>query len=214
MRPPLPTATSPQPRVFNYSLDWRFLLPAAEPWEIGVLFEENADFSQTLEHVGIPASQQLSFSELHDRKNDAFQLLVMPFGLSAGGVTVGHDLRVEFYLSIRRVIGSGGYILIGFNNILNLRPSTQTIYQASTPERMAAELRQAGFQSVKIYGAMPNLRVPEYIFDLDPQAVDFAFRNRFRRKPAVLQVLRVLARTIGFQGIRKFLPCYFAIAAA
>jgi hypothetical protein len=205
---------APQPRVFNYSLDWRFLLPAAEPPAIGVLFEENADFSQTLEQVGIPASQQLSFSELPDRKNDAFQLLVMPFGLSAGGAAARHAHRIEFFLSVRRVIDPGGHVLVGFNNILNLRPRAQTIYQASTPQHMTGELLQAGFQSVKIYGAMPNLRIPEYIFDLDPRAVDFALRNRFRRKPAVLQALRLLAGTIGFQRIRKFLPCYFAVAAA
>ena len=68
--------------------------------------------------------------------------------------------------------------------------------------------------SVKMYGAMPDLRIPEYIFDLDPRALDFAARNRFRRKPAVLQGLRVLAATIGLQRITNFLPCYFAVATA
>ena len=214
MRHPPPTVTSPQPRIFNYSLDWRFLLPLAEPQKICLLLEENPDFSQTLEQVGIRVSQQLSLSELRDHKTDPFHLLVMPFGLPAGWAGSRYEDRVEFYFSIRRSIESGGQLLVGFNNILNFRATPQNAYQTSTPRRLARELGQAGFKSVKMYGAMPTLRIPEYIFDLDPRALDFAMRNRFRRKPAVLQALRVLAATPGLQRITNFLPCYFAVAAA
>ena len=209
-----PTATSSQPRVFHYSLDWRFLLPLAEPQKICLLVEENLDFSQTLEQVGIHVSQQLSLSELRDHKNGRFQLMVMPFGLPAGWAGSRHQDRVEFYFSIGRFIDSGGQLLVGFNNALNFRAKSRDKYQTSTPGRLARELGQAGFMSVKLYGAMPNLRIPEYIFDFDPLALDFAARNRFRRKPAVLQALRVLAATIGLQSITNFLPCYFAAAAA
>ncbi|HEY9528162.1 MAG TPA: hypothetical protein VIR02_13800 [Anaerolineales bacterium] len=214
MRHPPPTATSPKPRVFNYSLDWRFLLPVAQPQKICLLLEENLDFSQTLEQVGIHVSQQRSLSELRDRKDDRFQLLVMPFGLPTAWAGSRHQDRVEFYVSIRRFIDSGGHLLVGFNNILNFSAKPQNIYQTSTPRRLAGELGQADFKSVKMYGAMPNLRIPEYLFDLDSRALDFAARNRFRRKPAVLQALRVLSATIGLQRITNFLPCYFAVAAA
>ena len=173
MRHPPQTATSPQPRVFNYSLDWRFLLPLAEPQKICLLLEENLDFSQTLEQVGIRVSQQLSLSELRDRtKQHLFHLLVMPFGLPAGWAGSRHEDRVEFYFSIRRFLDSGGHLLVGFNNVLNFRAKSQNTYQTSTPRRLAGELGQAGFKSVKMYGAMPNLRIPEYIFDLDPRALD------------------------------------------
>jgi hypothetical protein len=214
MRHSPPTATSLPPRIFHYSLDWRFLLPLAEPRKLCLLLEENLDFSQTLEQVGIHVSQQLSLSALRDRKDDRFQLLVMPFGLPTAWAGSRHQDRVEFYISIRRFIDSDGHLLIGFNNILNFRAKSQNIYQTSTPHRLAGELGQAGFKSVKLYGAMPNLRIPEYIFDLDPRALDFAARNRFRRKPAVMQALRLLAATIGLQRITSFLPCYFAVAAA
>src|SRR5512139_3442656 len=115
MRHPPQTAASPQPHVFNYSLDWRFLLPLAEPRKTCLLFDENLDFSQTLEEVGIRVSQQLSLSELRDHKNDRFQLLVMPFGVPAGWAGSNQGERVEFYLSIRRFIDSGGHLLVGFN---------------------------------------------------------------------------------------------------
>ena len=211
---PPQTVTTPQPRDFHDSLDWRFLLPMAEPRKTCLLFEENADFSQTLEQVGIRDSRQLSFSELRDHKNESFQLLVMPFGLPAGWVGPGRQDRVQFYVSIRGFIDSGGHLLVGFNNVLNLRATSQALYRASTPGRIAGELGQAGFKSVKIYGAMPNLRIPEYFFDLDPRVIRYALGNRFRRKPAVLQALRLIAGTIGWGRISNFLPCYFAVAAA
>jgi hypothetical protein len=211
--PPL-TVTTPQPRVFRYSLDWRFLLPMAEPRNTCLLFEEDADFSQALEQVGIRDSQQLSFSELQDHNNESFQLLVMPFGLPTGRVGAGREDRVQFYGSIRGFIDSGGHLLVGFNNVLNWRATPQALYRASTPSRIAGELGQAGFKSVKIYGAMPNLRIPEYLFDLDPRVIQYAIGNRFGRKPAVLQALRLIAGTIGWKRISNFLPCYFAVAAA
>ena len=92
----------------------------AEPQKTCLLFEENADFSQTLEQVGLRVSQQLSFSELRDHKNESFQLLVMPFGLPAGWGGPGREDRVQFYVSIQRFLDSGGHLLVGFNNALNL----------------------------------------------------------------------------------------------
>lgn len=214
MELPPQTATTPQPRDFHYSLDWRFLLPMEKSRKICILFEENADFSQTLEQVGIGDSQQISFTELRYHKNESFPLLVMPFGLPAGRVGPGREDRVQFYVSIRGFIDSGGHLLVGFNNVLNLRATPPALYRASTPSRITGELGQAGFKSVKIYGAMPNLRIPEYLFDLDPRVIHYALGNRFRRKPAVLQALRLIAGTIGWKRISNFLPCYFVVAAA
>ena len=202
--------TTPPPRVFNYSLDWRFLLPTSDPKNVFLVFEEDIDFRQTLERVGIHAAQQLSFTDLQDCKRDRFPVLVLPFGLP---MRVEAD-QVEFYFSLRGYIESGGYLLVGFNNVLNLRARSQTKYQSSTPHRVARELMQAGFTSVKIYGAMPNLSIPEYMFDLEPRTVRFAFLNRFRRKPAVLKALRFLRGATSWKRISKFLPCYFAVGTA
>lgn len=203
-----------QPRIFHYSLDWRFLLPLADVKKICLLVEEGEDFRQTLEHVGIDTSQQLSFADLRQRKSNDAQSFVIPFGLPVDWAGRKYKDQVEFYFSVRRLITSGGYLLVGFNNVWNLRANSQAKSYACTPRRMAAQLKQAGFQSIKMFGAMPNLAIPEYIFDLDPQAVQFALRNRFRRKPAVLRPLGVLAGTIGLKRISNFLPCYFAVASA
>ena len=207
-------ATSPQPRVFNFSLDWRFLLPMADPGKVRLLVQADTDFSETLEQVGIHASQQLSFSELRQDKTKDVQSFVMPFGLPVGWVGAKHEDQVVFFSSVRGRIAPDGYLLVGFNNVWNLRVHSKSKHHPSTPRRVTAQLKQAGFRSVSLFGAMPNLAIPEYVFDLDSQAIQFALRNRFRRKPAALQILRALEGTIGLKRISKFLPCYFAVATA
>lgn len=204
-------ATAPPPRVFNYSLDWRFLLPMADPKRVCLVFEDDADFSETLERVGIQAGQRLSLSDLQRPKNDSFQLLAMPFGLPTGWAGPSHKERVDFFFSVRRFLGPEGYLLVGFRNALNPFFRSQTSYCSSTPRGMAHELKQAGFKSVKFFGAMPDLQIPEYIFGLEPGGIQFALQNRFRRKPAFSGVLRALAGGIGWKGLSNFLPCYFAL---
>ena len=212
---PLPQiVASASPRVFHYSLDWRFLLPVADLNKGCFLFEEDIDFSQTLEHVGIHTSQQLSFSDFKSRNSNSFPFLAMPFGLPIGWVGAQNADRVEFYSSIRRFIELGGYLLVGFNNSLNWRAHHGAKYHSSTPQRATNELIQAGFKSVEIFGAMPDLQIPEYIFELDPRTLRFALQNRFRRKPAALRVLHVLSGILGWKSLSYFLPCYFAVATA
>ena len=202
----------PPPPLFHYSLDWRFLLPLTDPKKIRVLVEEDRDFSLALEQVGIGALQQLSFSELKQNTKHDAQSIVLPFGIPARWVTAKPEDQVEFYRSLRRFISSDGCLLVGFNNIWNLPAHSQKKYYPGTPRRILAQLRQAGFPSVMMFGSMSNLAVPEYIFDLDARTIQFALQNRFRRKPAILGALRVLSLAIGSRRIADFLPCYFAVA--
>lgn len=202
------------PRVFRYSLDWRFLLPTEKAEAVTFLLEENEEFRQALAQVGMSPSRQLSFSEFRQTKISEIQSLVLPFGLPTKWVGANDRDQVEFYSSARRLIASDGYLLVGFNNIWNVRKSSRATYHASTPRRMVTQLKHAGFSSSKIFGAMPNLSIPEYIFDLHPPTIQFALQNRFRRKPSLVRALRVLSGVIGFARISHFLPCYFAVAAA
>lgn len=205
-------ALSSQPQVFRYSLDWRFLLPIADVSGVYVLFEGDADFSHTLERVGIRVSNQLSFSTLRQHKDGQIGSLALPFGPSLKHVGADPDNEAEFYSYCRSLIIPGGRLLVGFDNILKLRADPESKYYSSTPARMVQRLNRAGFQSNKIFGVLSNLRIPETIFDLDSRAIHLALQNRFRRKPALLYALRVLAGTIGTARISNFLPSYFAVA--
>jgi hypothetical protein len=201
-----------QPQTFRYSLDWRFLLPMGDERDIYVLFEQDADFSQTLEQVGIPAANQLSFAEFRLNKKSNIPLLVMPFGLPVGQVGADNKEQADFYSACQRSMASDGHLLIGFNNTWYFRANTPLKYFSSTPRRITFQLKQAGFRSIKLFGAMPNLNIPEYIFDLESQAIYFALKYRFRRKPVLLNALHMLSKTIGIAPISNFLPCYFIVA--
>lgn len=184
-----------------------------DPKDVCILFEQDIDFSQTLEHIGIGASQQLSIAGLHTRKHNSFSILAMPLGLPSKVGTKQGD-RVAFYSFLRNQLDPNGYLLLGFNNALNLSAGSQANYQRSSPHQIVRDLEQAGFTAVKLYGAIPGLQIPEYIFDLDPRAVRFALQNRFRRKPSILRALRFLDGTVGWRRMSNFLPCYFAVGSA
>jgi hypothetical protein len=208
MQTPLQHGRSPQPRVFRHSLDWRFLLPMAEEKNAHILFEHDADFSQALAQVGIQPAQQLDFAEFRESKLSNLPLLVMPFGLPRGAEPI------EFFSAIRLQMAAGGTLLVGFKNAWYVRGRAASRYFSSTPRRLTYQLKQSGFSSPRMFGAMKNLSIPEYIFDLEPRAVYFALQYRFRRKPVLLTALRTLAGTIGPTRLSDFLPCYFAIANA
>ena len=201
----------PQPRVFHYSLDWRFLLPIAKPQEIYVLAAEGDEFHQTLEQVGIASLQQLSLVDLRQSSRHDLQTVVMPFGVASSWVTPDLEDQVKVYSTVRNLLATQGRLLVGFNNVWGPR-GTQAKYYPSTPRRIRVQLNQAGFTSVQLHGVMPNLDIPQYIFGLEPRSIHFALQNRFRRKPAILRALRLVAASIGMLRVSNFLPCYFAVA--
>src|ERR1044071_8509809 len=113
----------PQPRVFNHSLDWRFLLPLSSPEKTFVFFEDDFDFGQTLEQVGIPASNQLSFLDVEQKEKREAASLVFPFGLPARWVGREQADQIGFFRSMRQLIGDRGNLLMGFNNSWSYRPN-------------------------------------------------------------------------------------------
>ena len=203
---------SSPPRVFHYSLDWRFLLPLADVGKIRVVIEEDIDFSEALVRVGIPISNQISFSDVKQASKDDIESLVLPFGLPVRWVSVQLKDQIEFYRSIRHFICPSGHLLVGFENRWGAH--SNTTYHPSTPRRVTNQLTQAGFRSIKIFGAMPSLRIPEYIFDLNNQPMYFVMQHRFRRKAALVRALQIVSRTMGVSRLSGFLPCYFAVAVA
>jgi hypothetical protein len=195
-----------QPRVFNYSLDWRFLLPISNPDKVFVFFEEDLDFCQTLEQAGIPVSNQLSFLDIQQNPYKEAGSIVVPFGLPVHWVSGEPSDQIEFLRSMRKLMGEHGHLLVGFNNSWGNRSKAQTKYYFSTPRRMTSQLQEAGFKTIKVFGVISNLNIPEYIFDLNARPMAFALQHRFRGKPALLNLLQLLSRTIGMTHIFDFLP--------
>jgi hypothetical protein len=145
-----------------------------------------------------------------DRGSTA-QAFVFPFGLPVRWVSARPRAQIRFYRSVREQIGPGGYLMLGFDNSRALH--SDAAYHASTPARVVDRLDQAGFKAIRVLGAMPDLRVPEYIFELDAQSLRFVLMHRFRRKSVLLNVIKILMRTAGPIRLSGFLPCYFAVAS-
>ena len=198
-----------EPRIFRYSLDWRFLLPLSNPDRLFIIFENERDFCQTLEHVGIPVSNQFSFLDIERKPQKEAGSFVFPFGLSVNWVSAEPVDQIEFFRSMRTLMGEHGNLLVGFNNAAVNRSRTPTKYYASTPQRMTSQLQKAGFQAIRVFGAIPNLNIPEYMFDLDGRSLSFALQHRFKRKPILLHLLQLFSYAAGVTRLFDLLPCYF-----
>lgn len=201
-----------QPRVFRYSLDWRFLLPLSEADKTFVFFEDDPDFSQTLEQVGIPVSNQLSLLDIERKEKSATASFVFPFGLPVRWVGQEQADQIEFFRSMRTLMGDTGNLLVGLNNVWNYRSNPRTKYHSSTSRRMTSQLKEAGFKVIKVFGVIPTLSIPEYIFDLKAQPIYFVLQHRFKRKPILYHLLQLLSHTIGPALVSDILPCYFIVA--
>jgi len=201
-----------QPRVFRYSLDWRFLLPLSDPNKTFVFFEDDPDFGQTLEQVGIPLSNQLSLLDIEGKEKSNTACVVFPFGLPVRWVGQEPADQIEFFRSMRMLIGDSGNLLVGFNNVWNSSSNPRTKYHYSSSRRMTSQLRKADFKIIKVFGVIPTLSIPEYIFDLNNQTIYFALQHRFKRKPVLHYLLQLLSRTIGPTLVSDILPCYFVVA--
>jgi hypothetical protein len=194
------------PKVYRYSLDWRFFLPETNVQRVHVFFADDDEFSQALDKVGIPRANQHTFAALTSNAEIEVPSMVFPFGIPRAEDPIG------FLHTCRRWIEPGGCLMIGFNNTLYRRgPSS---YQAARPRRLLAQLGKAGFQNIRMWGVMSRLSIPEYIFDLNLESIQFAFAHRFRRKRLVQQTLLALAQAVGPARISDYLPCYLAVAVA
>jgi hypothetical protein len=202
----------PAQRVFNNSLDWRFLLPSSNVSETFVFFEDDLDFSQTLERVGIPVSNQGSFLDVAQQEKTDSASFVFPFGLPVRWVGKEQAEQIEFFHSISHLIGNTGTLLVGFNNSWGYRSDLQPKYHSSAPRRLVSQLQKAGFKMINVRGVIPTLRVPEYIFDLNSQTIHFALQHRFKRKPLISNLLQLISRAAGLVSLSDFLPCYFVLA--
>jgi len=202
------TRQSP-PRVFHYSLDWRFLLPLSSLEKTFVFFEEDGEFSQTLEQVGIPAANHLSFLDIGQRETPEAATFSLPFGVPLRWVAKDPEDQVEFFRSLRMAMGDHGSLLVGFRNSWNNRSGGSSKYYTSTPRQMIVHLQKAGFKAMTVFGAIPDLAISEYIFELNNSTMNFALQHRFKRKALAVTLLKLLSYTLGAKRLATFMPCYF-----
>ncbi len=186
MQPKYRSEISFQRSLPNSSADWRFLLPITESSRVLIIGGEHDDFTELFGKMGVSAVTWLRGLLPADSENNnknsgqsKFDIVAIPFGFRSDKLT--HE--VDVHQMIRQLMRPGGTILIGFSNRLGLfRRGFQSNSYYSTPWRMIHKLRLAGYSQIDLYGAMPNLETPEYIFPLRTQLLSFTLQHRYRYK--------------------------------
>lgn len=200
MQPKYESDLSFQSSLPNSSADWRFLLPITESSRILIIGGEYDGFSELFSKIGVLEVTWLCSSLLANSENKnvehskfdaianlatqsfpskSFDMVVVPFGFPGGRLTDEADV----FQMIRRLMRPNGTMLIGFSNIFGLfRRGEQSDSCYSTPWQMIRKLRSAGYSQIDIYGAMPSLVSPEYIFPLKAHLLSFTLQHRYRYK--------------------------------
>jgi len=217
----------------SYSADWRFLLPIAEGSQVLIVGGEHDDFTQFFSKIGVSTTTWLcgssSFWDERTRRDNidrgasaladlsaspfppaSFDIVAIPFGFSSRN-SAGRQHDIEAYQTVRRLIRPGGTLLVGFSNIWGIRRRFRPESYYSTPWRIIRRLRHTGYSSIDLYGVMPNLNIPEYIFPLTTQALGFTLQHRYRYKlPA--NFLRWFSNSLIVSVFSKLLSGYFVVA--
>lgn len=217
-----------------FSVDWRFLLPVRAQARILILTETGDDFSDHFAGLGIevvsthlPGVQSRGDAPMGEHEAvesgrrlvthpadepleaASFDAVVLPFGLpeALSGSSPGSDPLS----GLRRLLRSGGVLLLGFSNRWGLLGRGQRAGIPMSPASMRRRLRAAGFGGFREYGAAPNLERPAYIMPLKNPPLQFFLRHRLLGR-SVGPLLRLLPAPLIGRLLPALLPCYFVVA--
>lgn len=191
----------------GHSTDWRHLLPLVDESKTLVLCQACGDIVGILHQAGIPMSvQQSDFTSLSNLVSKTVDAIVIPFGFP-------ENLHLDFFHLLRGILQESGVLLIGFENRWKLQRVGSAGIYVSMPRQLTYLLRQAGFASIDLYGVIPDLQIPEYIFPLTPQSLSFVLQQRYKRNLPLGLLRRLFTPALASQ-FSGFMPSYYAIAKA
>lgn len=82
----------------------------------------------------------------------------------------------------------GGALYVGFSGRWAFRRLPRGEREGFTPEQVRRWLRQAGYSSFSVYGAIPNHQTPLYLFPLEGAVLGFVLRRHLKKlRPAWLR---------------------------
>jgi hypothetical protein len=195
-----------QAQLPSSSTDWRLLLPLKEKTKLLVITNKNDDYGQYFLPFGIETytldslrSDQLQDDVKHSPRNPetgittakhselpfsqaVYDVIAMPFGFLEGIPMANKPKRLEQLKAIRHLIRPGGSLLIGFSNLWGHLLKLNYRNDLSTPQTIVNLLLRANYDSIKLFAAIPNPIIPEYIFPISPQTTSFFLKHRYKRK--------------------------------
>ncbi len=185
----------PTPQPFpRLSQDWRFLLPIPEGGEALLLCRSREELPPAFSRLGIrtvacfadpraliPSGRPpgdgvvLASASALPFPPQTFDLVLAPRGMPLPSQRWPEAAR-----ALLRLLRPGGALLLGFSGRFRFRGAASGEMSAS-PRRVVDILRRVGYTNPELYGVMPDLDVPEYIFPFSPYALAFVLRSRYRR---------------------------------
>ncbi|MGE5248938.1 MAG: hypothetical protein ACM3QS_01890 [Bacteroidota bacterium] len=202
-----------------FSADWRFLLPIRPGSRMLVLTDWGGDFGQHFAglrtrvvtwRAARPDAAWSADGASRDRvcaqppdapfASHSFDAVAVPLGIPR--TLSGSPTSVDYHRGLKRLLKPGGRLLVGSVNGGDSRPSA-----------FKRALERAGFEDIRIYGAVPNLAKPAYILPLERRSLQFFAHSSHlgRRAGRLLRLLSILPLSGLLRGL---LPCYFVIGAA
>jgi len=199
------------------SMDWRFLLPILPGIKILVVGQKCDELTQLFAKLEIESHLwDYDFSnpiKVVPFSLSQFDIVIAPYGFSGKGLSSNPRRQREIYQTMQRLLKPGGTILVGFFNNWRFQRKRNPAPYSSNPMQMTRLLQKAGYKDVKLYGAIPNLSIPDYILPLTRQTVGFWLEHQYWSKVPE-RLLPYLYSPIFTTVFYYFLPSYFAIATA
>jgi|CXWL01.1.fsa_nt_gi hypothetical protein len=223
--------TAPGADAPSNSADWRFFLPISAGSNVLLVTNHGEDIARYFEKLGIRTTiynndsstgpdVEFTKQKSADFENEfsppgghsLFDVVAIPHGFPEYLLSRGETPQIDVYQKIKQALNPRGALLIGFSNSLRLgRAARPFVNFYATPQGMIGLLRKAGYPSVEIYGAIPDLNVPDYIFSLNKHEIGFVLEHRYRYKiPA--WALKLLTTSFVAGSLSGFFPFYYAVA--
>lgn len=208
---PIPLQSAPSPQS---STDWRFLLPVSHQSKVLVVGRKCDDYTRLFNNLEIAvASWEADFSVLPAKvfSPAIFDIVAIPLGLPDEMKNRNPQNYPETFQNLRSLLKPGGIILIGFLNSQAFQRKFIAGNYYTTPNGITRFLHRAGYEEITLYGAIPNLSAPEYLFPLTRQTIGFILEHRYRNKLPV-QFLSLLHNPVITALFSYFFPAYYAVA--
>jgi SAM-dependent methyltransferase len=198
------------------SIDWRLFVPLENGSRIVVAGVAADEIASLLNRLGADAvawdERRLDVGAAASSRAP-FDIVAIPLGFAHAGPRAGHTTRVAL-AKARRLLKPGGTIVLGFDNPFAPRGKSSGRRGFSLrPARVVRAIEQTGYGSVRLYGALTGLSVPDYVFPLRRETLAFVIRRRFRGKVHPL-LLGFLTSAVGLSMLCRVLPAYFVTAVS
>ncbi len=199
----------------SYAVDWRFFLPISVQSKVLVIGDGAAEAVLFFKRIGLEIDACNYFDLVgHEENlpislkypNSIYDIIIIP---DSSGFIAAQS--VSIFQNASKLLKKKGVILIGFLNHFffsrhkNDKHFTSTVYMMSK--------RLINFSSVNIFGCFPDLRIPEYIFPIDPTSVRFVLNHRYRYRFSKI-LLSLITAPLLMPILVHFFPAYYILAVS